>query len=180
MGDEKLQDLVQMLSQRTWGPLSNGRRKPARPGTDAIPNDMGSLMPLPQARKPLTARLCGQVRAELGQVPGSKAWASSQAEGAANLPAFNAYPQPHATAVGEYLMALPQMLEGLGQEDAAPASDAEEGPQGSEWLDRVRPYDAQIAPLWGFCYDPALEHVKPRVARDVQHISRTQSALCLQ
>ena len=81
---------------------------------------------------------CGQVRAELGQVSGRKAWTSAQADVGANLPAFNAYPQPHVTAVGEYLMALPQMLEGLGQEDTAPASDGDDGPQGSEWLDRVR------------------------------------------
>ncbi len=81
------------------------------------------------------------MRDELGQVPGSKAWAASQADGAANLPAFNAYPQPHATAVGEYLMALPQMLEGLAQDEATAlphAADGEEGAPGSEWLDRVR------------------------------------------
>ena len=78
----------------------------------------------------------------MGQVPGNQAWTSSAADGAANLPAFNAYPQLHATAVGEYLMALPQMLEGLSQDDAtAPSAglEGDEGAQGSEWLDRVCP-----------------------------------------
>ena len=99
-----------------------------------------------------------QVRDELGQVPGSRAWAAPAADGAANLPAFNAYPQPHATAVGEYLMALPQMLEGLGQDDAASAAfDGDDDAQGSEWLDRVsalaRPYKLPISPVYFMSFE---------------------------
>lgn len=49
------------------------------------------------------------------------------------LPAFSAFPQPAVTAAGEYLMMLPQTLEGLLGAD----SDAEEEVVDAEWLDRV-------------------------------------------
>ncbi len=50
------------------------------------------------------------------------------------LPAFSAYPQQAVTAAGEYLMMLPQTLEGLLGGD----SEAEEEAVDAEWLDRVR------------------------------------------
>lgn len=76
------------------------------------------------------------------------------------MPSFNAYPLAAVTAVGEYLMALPQQLEVLmGQSTAAtagaggssggdgdqqqqqPAVQEDEGDElAAEWLDKVRPY----------------------------------------
>lgn len=49
------------------------------------------------------------------------------------LPAFSAYPQQAVTSAGEYLMMLPQTLEGLLGGDG----EAEEAAVDAEWLDKV-------------------------------------------
>ncbi|EIE19328.1 hypothetical protein COCSUDRAFT_67854 [Coccomyxa subellipsoidea C-169] len=56
------------------------------------------------------------------------------------LPAFSAYPQQAVTAAGEYLMMLPQTLEGLLGGD----SEAEEEAVDAEWLDRVAAGAAEL------------------------------------
>ena len=67
-------------------------------------------------------------------------WVGAGGEGAGGtaaggaLPAFSVYPQQAVTAAGEYLMMLPQTLEGLLGAD----SKAEEEAVDAEWLDRVR------------------------------------------
>jgi hypothetical protein len=65
------------------------------------------------------------------------------------VPAFSAYPLAAVTAVGEYLMALPQQLEVLMGDEAAAAAagadgqaaaaqDEDEGDElAAEWLDKV-------------------------------------------
>ena len=65
------------------------------------------------------------------------------------MPSFSAYPLASVTAVGEYLMALPQQLEVLMGQTAAGSSGADgeqqqqqvEGEEGdelaAEWLDKV-------------------------------------------
>ncbi|GFH32066.1 uncharacterized protein HaLaN_31221, partial [Haematococcus lacustris] len=62
------------------------------------------------------------------------------------LPSFAAHPLPYITAVGEYLMLLPQQLEVLmagsqegGEQDAATQEDELAG----QWLDRVVTGSAQ-------------------------------------
>ena len=54
----------------------------------------------------------------------------------AHVPSFSAYPLASVTAVGEYLMALPQQLEALMDEEGS-AGDGE-GELATEWLDKVR------------------------------------------
>lgn len=72
------------------------------------------------------------------------------------MPSFNAYPLAAVTAVGEYLMALPQQLEvlmgqttagagggsggdGEQQQQQQPSVEEEEGDElAAEWLDKVR------------------------------------------
>lgn len=52
-----------------------------------------------------------------------------------SLPSFSAYPQAYATAAGEYLMMLPQMLEAL-----LATADSEDGQNvavDADWLDKV-------------------------------------------
>ena len=77
-------------------------------------------------------------------------WGATEGEGGSGggaaggqLPAFSAYPQQAVTAAGEYLMMLPQTLEGLLGGD----SEAEEEAVDAEWLDRVRCWP----PLEMFC-----------------------------
>ena len=55
---------------------------------------------------------------------------SASAGGA--LPSFSAYPQQSVTAAGEYLMMMPQTLEGL-----LGSGDDAEDQMDSEWLDKV-------------------------------------------
>jgi hypothetical protein len=62
-------------------------------------------------------------------------WRSAEAAASAggSLPAFSAYPQQAVTAAGEYLMMLPQTLEGLLGGDG----EAEEAAVDAEWLDKA-------------------------------------------
>lgn len=62
-------------------------------------------------------------------------WQSQEAENKYNLPSFSAYPQPYATAAGEYLMMLPQVLEALMS--ATDASVSGTGGIDGDWLDKV-------------------------------------------
>lgn len=64
-------------------------------------------------------------------------WSQAAAANEFNLPAFSAYPGPYITAVGEYLMMLPTLLESV-LIDGAEAPDDESHVDG-EWLDKVRP-----------------------------------------
>ena len=48
------------------------------------------------------------------------------------LPSFSAYPQQSVTSAGEYLMMMPQTLEGL-----LGSGDESEDQMDSEWLDKV-------------------------------------------
>ncbi len=87
--------------------------------------------------------MCEQVLGSLeglGALPVWRSGGGAEAERASavggSLPAFSAYPQQAVTAAGEYLMMLPQTLEGLlGGE-----GEAEEAAVDAEWLDKVNPY----------------------------------------
>ena len=57
----------------------------------------------------------------------------ASASSAGALPSFSAYPQQSVTAAGEYLMMMPQTLEGL-----LGSGDEMEDQMDSEWLDKVK------------------------------------------
>lgn len=59
-------------------------------------------------------------------------WRQPDPEG--HIPSFNAYPLPHVTVVGEYLMTLPQQLEVLMTEESEEAADDDTA---AAWLDKV-------------------------------------------
>ena len=68
-------------------------------------------------------------------MPTLASWREAEPENKYNLPSFSAYPQAYATAAGEYLMMLPQMLESLMassglENEQQPGIDA-------DWLDKV-------------------------------------------
>ena len=76
-----------------------------------------------------------QLRGELSSVPGLAAWHAAEPENKYNLPSFSAYPQAYATAAGEYLMMLPQMLESLY---ASSGADGQQQPGiDADWLDKA-------------------------------------------
>ncbi|CAI7745574.1 unnamed protein product [Closterium sp. NIES-54] len=64
-----------------------------------------------------------QVRRQLAGVSTMPDWALGEEENVFDLPAFNAYALPYITAVGEYLLTLPQQLEPLAvaASEAAPS-----------------------------------------------------------
>ncbi len=76
-----------------------------------------------------------QLRGELSSVPGLAAWQAAEPENKYNLPSFSAYPQAYATAAGEYLMMLPQMLESLYA--SSPAEGEQQPGIDADWLDKV-------------------------------------------
>ena len=61
-------------------------------------------------------------------------WSAAEAANALSLPTFNAYPQLPVTTAGEYLMMLPQQLEGLLTDEAAAGDESE---LDSEWIEKV-------------------------------------------
>ena len=68
----------------------------------------------------------------LGSQPVWQQEDASASAGGGALPSFSAYPQQSVTAAGEYLMMMPQTLEGL----LGPGDEAEDQ-MDSEWLDKV-------------------------------------------
>ncbi|CAI5472361.1 unnamed protein product [Closterium sp. Yama58-4] len=64
-----------------------------------------------------------QVRRQLAGVSAMPDWALGEEENVFDLPSFNAYALPYITAVGEYLLTLPQQLEPLAvaASEAAPS-----------------------------------------------------------
>ncbi|GJP54733.1 hypothetical protein CLOM_g13781 [Closterium sp. NIES-68] len=67
--------------------------------------------------------LIAKVRRQLSSVSAMPDWALGEEDNAFDLPAFNAYALPYITAVGEYLLTLPQQLEPLAvaASEAAPS-----------------------------------------------------------
>ena len=79
--------------------------------------------------------LCLQVHGSLDGLGSQPVWQQEDvsASNAGALPSFSAYPQQSVTAAGEYLMMMPQTLEGLlgSGEEMNEQMD-------SEWLDKVK------------------------------------------
>ena len=76
-----------------------------------------------------------QVHGSLEGLGSQPVWQQEDASGSAGggaLPSFSAYPQQAVTAAGEYLMMMPQTLEGL----LGPGDEAEDQ-MDSLWLDKV-------------------------------------------
>lgn len=84
-----------------------------------------------------------QLKADMSGIPRLSSWQAVEPENQLVLPSFSAYPQPYATAAGEYLMLLPQQLEVMmGLQDG----DNEEGVD-ADWIDKVCPSYSRDA--WG-------------------------------
>lgn len=77
--------------------------------------------------------LCLQLESELAVVPRLPSWQAAEPDSKYNLPSFSAYPQAYATAAGEYLMMLPQLLESL----MASTGVEQEPSVDAHWLDKV-------------------------------------------
>ncbi|WIA41403.1 hypothetical protein OEZ86_004988 [Tetradesmus obliquus] len=141
--------------------------------------------------------LLAPVVAALAPLPGLPDWAGAGSgtgvmPGAgAVVPSFSAYPLPTVTAVGEYLMALPQQLEvlmgdetaaagGSSQEAAALQAEAAEGDElAAEWLDKV----VRGA---GLLYAESLLQIKTlsasggaQLAADAEYIANVMAALAV-
>lgn len=83
-----------------------------------------------------------QVREQMAGVGQLAVWAAAEPDNEYNLPSFSAYPLPYVTEAGEYLIMLPQLLEGVlpGEEGA------EDSHVDAEWLDKVRPIVDLLVP----------------------------------
>jgi len=66
--------------------------------------------------------LLGRVSLELKGIASSDVWNAKPAESAYKLPTFSAYPQERMTNAGEYLLSLPQHLDGINDDDLARTS----------------------------------------------------------
>ena len=66
--------------------------------------------------------LLGRVSLELKGIASSDVWSAKPAESAYKLPTFSAYPQERMTNAGEYLLSLPQHLDGINDDDLARTS----------------------------------------------------------
>eukprot|EP00798_Chlamydomonas_sp_ICE-L_P024174 gene24174-9763_t len=142
--------------------------------------------------------ILSKVKLHLDGLPDLTEWRKAGAVGpSGSLPSFNAYPLPYVTAVGEYLMTMPQqvsptvrdssgrvsddhatavlMTEEEGEEEAPAESDAEE--LAAEWLDKVvsgaaAMYSDQALKI------PELSHSGgAQLAADVEYFCNVMSAL---
>ena len=82
-----------------------------------------------------TRGMCLQVHGSLDGLSSQPVWQQEDvsASSAGALPSFSAYPQQSVTAAGEYLMMLPQTLEGL-----LGSGEEMDDQMDSEWLDKVK------------------------------------------
>ena len=80
------------------------------------------------------ATLSVQVHGSLECLGSQAIWQQEDTSASAGgaLPSFSAYPQQSVTSAGEYLMMMPQTLEGL-----LGSADEPEDQMDSEWLDKV-------------------------------------------
>lgn len=76
-----------------------------------------------------------QVKEQLEGVAEQALWNQAAPANEFKLPAFSAYPGPYITAVGEYLMMLPALLESVLVDGAEAPGD--ESHVDGEWLDKV-------------------------------------------
>ena len=76
-----------------------------------------------------------QVKEQLDAVAHHNVWGQSAPANEFNLPSFSAYPGPYVTAVGEYLMMLPTLLESVLADGVESAED--DVNVDGEWLDKV-------------------------------------------
>ncbi|GFR44476.1 hypothetical protein Agub_g5739, partial [Astrephomene gubernaculifera] len=155
--------------------------------------------------------LLARVSALLAPLPGLPEWTKGGSAGGAHggvapLPAFNTYPLPYVTAIGDHLMAVPQQLEVLmgdtaddapasatsatsatGEGAAAAAAAAAAGGGGdsaaeweevaAEWLDKVV---SGAAGMYGeaVCRIPALSHQGGiQLSTDVEYFVNLMTAL---
>lgn len=77
------------------------------------------------------------MKQQLEGVADQAVWRQAAPANEYNLPSFSASPSPNITAVGEYLMMLPTLLENV-LTDGAESTDDESQVDG-EWLDKVHP-----------------------------------------
>ncbi|KAK3261243.1 hypothetical protein CYMTET_29841 [Cymbomonas tetramitiformis] len=87
--------------------------------------------------------LISKVRVHLHELASHPEWAEAAANGSAfELPSFAAYPKENVTAVGEYLLTLPQQLEVLSGNSGGDGREGEEAAEdlaffASTWLTKV-------------------------------------------
>ena len=86
-----------------------------------------------------------QVKQQLEGVAEHAVWSQAAPTNEFNLPSFSVSPSSNITAVGEYLMMLPTLLETL-LTDGDEATEDESHVDG-EWLDKVHRICVSLPPL---------------------------------
>ncbi|GAB2294114.1 Golgi transport complex subunit 7 [Dionaea muscipula] len=126
--------------------------------------------------------LISKVRQRLSDVSRMPVWSSVDEPSAFALPSFSAYPQPHVTSVGEYLLTLPQQLEPLAEGSGVAGDDtnAEEAQYfATEWMFKVAEGATAIylEQLRGIQY--ITDRGAQQLSVDIEYLSNVLSALSM-
>eukprot|EP00850_Spirogloea_muscicola_P014912 SM000110S18919 [mRNA] locus=s110:433576:438452:+ [translate_table: standard] len=131
---ESVSDLVYdvLMSKVCNGPLATGTRLVAAPVAMARADEMAVIC---------NVTTTWQIRLHLTDLWKLPTWTAEEEDNAFELPSFSAYRLPYITAIGEYLLTLPQQLEPLAStsEGGQGEGEAEDG-QGffaTEWMFKV-------------------------------------------
>lgn len=127
--------------------------------------------------------LLGRVALELKGIGSSEVWSAKPAESAYKLPTFSAYPQERVTNAGEYLLSLPQHLDGANDEEAsrvtAPNTDSSSS-SSEDWIAKIAESSAELLLKEVGSIQKLTEQGAAQLAVDLEYFSNIVAALSLE
>ena len=126
--------------------------------------------------------LLGRVSLELKGIGSSEVWSAKPAESAYKLPTFSAYPQERMTNAGEYLLSLPQHLDGANDEEVSRATDLNDYSSSSsseDWIAKIAESSAALLLKEVGSIQKLTERGAAQLAGDLEYFSNIVAALSL-
>ena len=128
--------------------------------------------------------LLGRVSLELKGIGASDVWSAKPTESAYKLPTFSAYPQERMTNAGEYLLSLPQHLDGANDDDiprtVSLSDDVRSGQDTSEdWIAKIAEASAELLLKEVQSIGSLTEQGAAQLAVDLEYFSNIVAALSL-
>ncbi|XP_016553699.1 conserved oligomeric Golgi complex subunit 7 [Capsicum annuum] len=124
--------------------------------------------------------LISKIRQHFNDLSRLPIWSSVEEHHARPLPTFSSYPQSYVTAVGEYLLTLPQQLEPLGENISNSDPNADEAQYfATEWMFKVAEGATALymEQLRGIQY--IMDRGAQQLSVDIEYLSNVLSALSM-
>jgi len=131
--------------------------------------------------------LLGRVSLELKGIASSDVWSAKPAESAYKLPTFSAYPQERMTNAGEYLLSLPQHLDGINDDDLARTSSlatseesaAQDVATSEDWIAKIAEASADLVLKEVQSISSLSDQGAAQLSADLEYFSNIVAALSL-